>query len=120
MFLFCGEIMTLCIFDRFLDISYISTFVSFRDANIGCFLVSFEDVSPTGQGVDHRQVQRELGEMAVQLHEPVLLTASSVKISWNVSAFDICPPNQLLIGLMIHLPARLISFLCLALPLSIC
>uniref|UniRef100_A0A671NAB9 Roundabout homolog 2-like n=1 Tax=Sinocyclocheilus anshuiensis TaxID=1608454 RepID=A0A671NAB9_9TELE len=41
-------------------------------------------VSPTGQGVDHRQVQRELGEMAVQLHEPVLLTASSMKISWNV------------------------------------
>uniref|UniRef100_A0A8C1VIW7 Roundabout, axon guidance receptor, homolog 3 (Drosophila) n=1 Tax=Cyprinus carpio TaxID=7962 RepID=A0A8C1VIW7_CYPCA len=46
--------------------------------------VRTQDVSPTGQGVDHRQVQRELGEMAVQLHEPALLTASSVKISWNV------------------------------------
>uniref|UniRef100_A0A8C1IDE4 Roundabout, axon guidance receptor, homolog 3 (Drosophila) n=1 Tax=Cyprinus carpio TaxID=7962 RepID=A0A8C1IDE4_CYPCA len=46
--------------------------------------VRTQDVSPTGQGVDHRQVQRELGEMAVQLHEPVLLTASSMKISWNV------------------------------------
>ncbi|XP_057177149.1 roundabout homolog 3 isoform X3 [Triplophysa rosa] len=46
--------------------------------------VRTQDVSPTGQGVDHRQVQRELGEMAVQLHEPTLLTASSVKISWNV------------------------------------
>lgn len=83
-------------------------------------MFSFADVSPTGQGVDHRQVQRELGEMAVQLHEPVLLTASSVKISWNVSATDICPPNQLLTGLMIHLPAHLISFLCLGRPLSIC
>ncbi|XP_016345955.1 roundabout homolog 2-like [Sinocyclocheilus anshuiensis] len=46
--------------------------------------VRTQEVSPTGQGVDHRQVQRELGEMAVQLHEPVLLTASSMKISWNV------------------------------------
>ncbi|XP_043106747.1 roundabout homolog 3 isoform X5 [Puntigrus tetrazona] len=46
--------------------------------------VRTQDVSPTGQGVDHRQVQRELGEMAVQLHEPTLVTASSVKISWNV------------------------------------
>uniref|UniRef100_A0A672NWG2 Roundabout homolog 2-like n=1 Tax=Sinocyclocheilus grahami TaxID=75366 RepID=A0A672NWG2_SINGR len=46
--------------------------------------VRTQDVSPTGQGVDHRQVQRELGEMAVQLHEPALLTASSAKISWNV------------------------------------
>ncbi|XP_065115558.1 roundabout homolog 3 isoform X2 [Paramisgurnus dabryanus] len=46
--------------------------------------VRTQDVSPTGQGVDHRQVQRELGEMSIQLHEPALLTASSVKISWNV------------------------------------
>lgn len=58
--------------------------------------------------------------MAVQLHEPALLMASSVKISWNVSAANICPPNQPLAGLMILLPAHLISFLCLGLPLSIC
>lgn len=43
------------------------------------------DVSPTGQGVDHRQVQRELGEVAVELQQPVLLTASSVRLSWTVS-----------------------------------
>ena len=43
------------------------------------------DVSPTGQGVDHRQVQRELGEVAVQLQEPVTLTPSSIQVSWTVS-----------------------------------
>lgn len=43
------------------------------------------DVSPTGQGVDHRQVQRDLGEVAVQLQEPVMLTQASIRISWTVS-----------------------------------
>lgn len=43
------------------------------------------DVSPTGQGVDHKQVQRELGEVAVQLQDPVMLTAASIRVSWNVS-----------------------------------
>lgn len=43
------------------------------------------DVSPTGQGVDHRQVQRELGEVAVQLQEPATLTTASIRVSWTVS-----------------------------------
>uniref|UniRef100_A0A8D2ZYP7 Roundabout, axon guidance receptor, homolog 3 (Drosophila) n=1 Tax=Scophthalmus maximus TaxID=52904 RepID=A0A8D2ZYP7_SCOMX len=46
--------------------------------------VRTQDVSPTGQGVDHRQVQRELGEVAVQLQEPVTLTTTSVRVSWTV------------------------------------
>ncbi|XP_064158340.1 roundabout homolog 3-like isoform X2 [Anguilla rostrata] len=46
--------------------------------------VRTQDVSPTGQGVDHRQVQRELGEVAVQLQKSVVLSATSVKISWTV------------------------------------
>uniref|UniRef100_A0A8C8FYE8 Roundabout, axon guidance receptor, homolog 3 (Drosophila) n=1 Tax=Oncorhynchus tshawytscha TaxID=74940 RepID=A0A8C8FYE8_ONCTS len=46
--------------------------------------VRTQDVSPTGQGVDHRQVQKELGEVAVQLQDPVTLTASSVQVSWMV------------------------------------
>uniref|UniRef100_A0A8B9K9L5 Roundabout, axon guidance receptor, homolog 3 (Drosophila) n=1 Tax=Astyanax mexicanus TaxID=7994 RepID=A0A8B9K9L5_ASTMX len=46
--------------------------------------VRTQDVSPTGQGVDHRQVQRELGEVAVELQQPVLLTASSVQLAWTV------------------------------------
>uniref|UniRef100_A0A8C7JWK4 Roundabout, axon guidance receptor, homolog 3 (Drosophila) n=1 Tax=Oncorhynchus kisutch TaxID=8019 RepID=A0A8C7JWK4_ONCKI len=46
--------------------------------------VRTQDGSPTGQGVDHRQVQRELGEVGVHLQEPVTLTASSVQVSWMV------------------------------------
>ncbi|MGH0122680.1 UNVERIFIED_CONTAM: hypothetical protein FKN15_063537 [Acipenser sinensis] len=46
--------------------------------------VRTQDVSPTGQGVDHRQVQRELGEVVVQLQEPVVLTASTVQLTWTV------------------------------------
>ncbi|XP_072302994.1 roundabout homolog 3 isoform X1 [Eucyclogobius newberryi] len=46
--------------------------------------VRTQDVSPTGQGVDHRQVQRELGEVAVQLQEPAMLSTSSVRVSWSV------------------------------------
>lgn len=46
--------------------------------------VRTQDVSPTGQGVDHRQVQRELGEVAVQLQDPVTLTTASIRVSWTV------------------------------------
>ncbi|XP_068600500.1 LOW QUALITY PROTEIN: roundabout homolog 3 [Brachionichthys hirsutus] len=46
--------------------------------------VRTQDVSPTGQGVDHRQVQRELGEVAVQLQDPVTLAAASIRVSWTV------------------------------------
>ncbi|XP_066564137.1 roundabout homolog 3 isoform X2 [Amia ocellicauda] len=46
--------------------------------------VRTQDVSPTGQGVDHRQVQKELGEVAVVLQEPVILTASSIQLTWTV------------------------------------
>lgn len=51
------------------------------------------DVSPTGQGVDHRQVQRELGEVAVELQQPVLLSASSVRLTWTVSTDQILSLN---------------------------
>ncbi|XP_053702998.1 roundabout homolog 3 isoform X2 [Synchiropus splendidus] len=46
--------------------------------------VRTQDVNPTGQGVDHRQVQRELGEVAVQLQEPVVLSSVSIRVSWTV------------------------------------
>uniref|UniRef100_A0A8K9XD85 Roundabout, axon guidance receptor, homolog 3 (Drosophila) n=1 Tax=Oncorhynchus mykiss TaxID=8022 RepID=A0A8K9XD85_ONCMY len=46
--------------------------------------VRTQDGSPTGQGVDHRQVQKELGEVGVHLQEPITLTASSVQVSWMV------------------------------------
>ncbi|KAJ8368298.1 hypothetical protein SKAU_G00083260 [Synaphobranchus kaupii] len=46
--------------------------------------VRTQDVSPTGQGVDHRQVQRELGDVVVQIQKSVVLSATSVQISWTV------------------------------------
>ncbi|XP_047463148.1 roundabout homolog 3 isoform X2 [Mugil cephalus] len=46
--------------------------------------VRTQDVSPTGQGVDHRQVQRELGEVAVQLQDPVTPSTTSIRVSWTV------------------------------------
>ncbi|KAM8740938.1 roundabout homolog 3 isoform 1-T1 [Acanthopagrus schlegelii] len=48
--------------------------------------VRTQDVNPTGQGVDHRQVQRELGEVAVQLMVPSMLTTASVRVSWTVDS----------------------------------
>lgn len=45
----------------------------------------FSDGSPTEQGVDHRQVQRELGEVSVYLQKPVVLSPNSARISWTVS-----------------------------------
>uniref|UniRef100_A0A8D0G6Z4 Roundabout guidance receptor 3 n=1 Tax=Sphenodon punctatus TaxID=8508 RepID=A0A8D0G6Z4_SPHPU len=46
--------------------------------------VRTQDVSPTRQGVDHRQVQRELGEVGVQLQEPVILTSTTIQVTWTV------------------------------------
>ncbi|XP_063799815.1 roundabout homolog 3 isoform X2 [Pseudophryne corroboree] len=46
--------------------------------------VRTQDVSPTRQGVDHRQVQRELGEVVVQLQKPMILTSSTVQVTWTV------------------------------------
>ncbi|KAM9852891.1 roundabout homolog 2 [Aulostomus maculatus] len=47
--------------------------------------VRTQDGSPTEQGVDHRQVQRELGEVTVYLQKPVVLSPTSAKISWTVA-----------------------------------
>uniref|UniRef100_A0A3Q3MJZ9 Uncharacterized LOC113144758 n=1 Tax=Mastacembelus armatus TaxID=205130 RepID=A0A3Q3MJZ9_9TELE len=47
--------------------------------------VRTQDGSPTEQGVDHRQVQRELGEVSVYLQKPVLLSPTSARISWTVA-----------------------------------
>ncbi|XP_069470643.1 roundabout homolog 3 isoform X2 [Ambystoma mexicanum] len=46
--------------------------------------VRTQDVSPTRQGVDHRQVQRELGEVMIQLQTPVLLTSTTIQVTWAV------------------------------------
>ncbi|XP_067849518.1 roundabout homolog 1 isoform X2 [Heptranchias perlo] len=46
--------------------------------------VKTQDVPPTGQGVNHRQVQRELGDVVVHLHNPIILSSSSIQVHWTV------------------------------------
>ncbi|KAM4046428.1 roundabout homolog 2 isoform 7-T7 [Anomaloglossus baeobatrachus] len=46
--------------------------------------VRTQDISPTVQGVDHRQVQKELGDVIIRLHAPVVLSPTSIQISWTV------------------------------------
>ncbi|XP_072275250.1 roundabout homolog 2 [Pyxicephalus adspersus] len=46
--------------------------------------VRTQDISPTVQGVDHRQVQKELGDVIVRLHNPVVLSPTSIQVSWTV------------------------------------
>lgn len=43
------------------------------------------DIPPTSQGVDHRQIQMELGEVLIHLHNPTILSSSSVRVQWTVS-----------------------------------
>lgn len=45
----------------------------------------YSDIPPTSQGVDHRQIQRELGEVVIHLHNPTILSSSSVRVQWTVS-----------------------------------
>ncbi|XP_065769550.1 roundabout homolog 2 isoform X4 [Muntiacus reevesi] len=46
--------------------------------------VRTQDISPPAQGVDHRQVQKELGDILVRLHTPVVLTPTTVQVTWTV------------------------------------
>ncbi|TMS07520.1 Roundabout-like protein 1, partial [Larimichthys crocea] len=46
--------------------------------------VKTQDIPPTSQGVDHRQIQRELGEVVIHLHNPTILSSSSVRVQWTV------------------------------------
>ncbi|XP_073473137.1 roundabout homolog 2 isoform X12 [Aquarana catesbeiana] len=46
--------------------------------------VRTQDISPTVQGVDHRQVQKELGDVIVRLHNPVVLSPTTIQVSWAV------------------------------------
>uniref|UniRef100_A0A673LQ38 Roundabout homolog 1-like n=1 Tax=Sinocyclocheilus rhinocerous TaxID=307959 RepID=A0A673LQ38_9TELE len=46
--------------------------------------VKTQDVPPTSQGVDHGQIQRELGDVVIHLHNPTILSSSSVRIQWTV------------------------------------
>ncbi|XP_041437546.1 roundabout homolog 2 isoform X11 [Xenopus laevis] len=46
--------------------------------------VRTQDISPPVQGVDHRQVQKELGDVIVRLHNPVVLTPTTIQVTWTV------------------------------------
>ncbi|KAG7471253.1 hypothetical protein MATL_G00122480 [Megalops atlanticus] len=46
--------------------------------------VKTQEIPPTSQGVDHRQVQRELGNVVIHLHNPTILSSSSVRVQWTV------------------------------------
>ncbi|XP_063812403.1 roundabout homolog 2 isoform X11 [Pseudophryne corroboree] len=46
--------------------------------------VRTQDISPTVQGVDHRQVQKELGDVIVRLHNPLVLSPTTIQVSWTV------------------------------------
>uniref|UniRef100_A0A673V203 Roundabout guidance receptor 1 n=1 Tax=Suricata suricatta TaxID=37032 RepID=A0A673V203_SURSU len=45
--------------------------------------VKTQDVPPTSQGVDHKQVQRELGNVVLHLHNPTILSSSSIEVHWT-------------------------------------
>ncbi|XP_029433837.1 roundabout homolog 2 isoform X12 [Rhinatrema bivittatum] len=46
--------------------------------------VRTQDISPPAQGVDHKQVQKELGDVIVRLHNPVVLTPTTIQVTWMV------------------------------------
>ncbi|XP_028817360.1 roundabout homolog 1 isoform X4 [Denticeps clupeoides] len=46
--------------------------------------IKTQDIPPTSQGVDHRQIQRELGDVVIHLHNPTILSSSSVRVQWTV------------------------------------
>ncbi|XP_078515094.1 roundabout homolog 2 [Lissotriton helveticus] len=46
--------------------------------------VRTQDISPPAQGIDHRQVQKELGDVIVRLHNPVVLTPTTIQVTWTV------------------------------------
>ncbi|CAB1352802.1 unnamed protein product, partial [Coregonus sp. 'balchen'] len=46
--------------------------------------VRTQDISPPVQGVDHRRVQKELGDVVVSMHNPVVISSTSVQVTWTV------------------------------------
>uniref|UniRef100_A0AAQ5Y147 Roundabout, axon guidance receptor, homolog 1 (Drosophila) n=1 Tax=Amphiprion ocellaris TaxID=80972 RepID=A0AAQ5Y147_AMPOC len=46
--------------------------------------VRTQDSTSTIQGVDHRHIQRELGDIVIHLHTPIVLSSSAVRVQWMV------------------------------------
>uniref|UniRef100_A0A2K6FGU7 Roundabout guidance receptor 2 n=1 Tax=Propithecus coquereli TaxID=379532 RepID=A0A2K6FGU7_PROCO len=72
--------------------------------------VRTQDISPPAQGVDHRQVQKELGDVIVRLHTPVVLTPTTVQVTWTVSFQRLF---QLLETIVSHIHFPLFQIWCL-------
>lgn len=64
----------------FIQVSYLA-----QDVTQSSWIVT--DVPPTSQGVDHKQVQRELGNVVLHLHNPTILSSSSIEVHWTVSHY---------------------------------
>lgn len=52
-------------------------------------LALLADIPPTSQGVDHRQIQKELGDVVIHLHNPTILSSSSIWVQWTVSRYSL-------------------------------
>uniref|UniRef100_G3QAB9 Roundabout, axon guidance receptor, homolog 1 (Drosophila) n=1 Tax=Gasterosteus aculeatus aculeatus TaxID=481459 RepID=G3QAB9_GASAC len=46
--------------------------------------VRTQDGTSTMQGVDHRHIQRELGDVVIHLHTPTVVSSSAVRVQWMV------------------------------------
>nr|XP_015816604.2 roundabout homolog 1 isoform X2 [Nothobranchius furzeri] len=46
--------------------------------------VRTQDSTSTMQGVDHRHIQRELGDVLIHLYTPTVLSSSAVRLKWKV------------------------------------
>uniref|UniRef100_A0A665X8X4 Roundabout guidance receptor 1 n=1 Tax=Echeneis naucrates TaxID=173247 RepID=A0A665X8X4_ECHNA len=46
--------------------------------------VRTQDSTSTMQGVDHRHIQRELGDVVIHLHMPTVLSSSAIRLQWMV------------------------------------
>ncbi|XP_060743892.1 roundabout homolog 2 isoform X3 [Tachysurus vachellii] len=46
--------------------------------------VRTQDISPPAKGIDHRHVQKELGEVIIRLHNPVVLSPTTIQVTWTV------------------------------------
>ena len=52
------------------------------------------EAPPSLQGVDPRQVQRELGDMVVRLNPPITLSSSTLRLQWTVRMPTMCSRPQ--------------------------
>ncbi|TMS14216.1 Roundabout-like protein 1 [Larimichthys crocea] len=54
------------------------------EASWTAYLQVEADSTSTMQGVDHRHIQRELGDVVIHLHTPAVLSSSAVRVQWMV------------------------------------